>query len=126
MAKKISVLFWTISFNPNRLRQRKECHKFQDKQLNGPESSLIRIFQQINKMGKVLVFYVRSEGQIHGLDDDKVYLKDVAKSFQGQRIITERGTFKSWTTLFRENRRTLCEINASQFFQLIFSTFWIE
>lgn len=90
MAKKISVLFWTISFNPNRLRQRKECHKFQDKQLNGPESSLIRIFQQINKMGKVLVFYVRSEGQIHGLDDDKVNLKDVAKSFQGQRIITER------------------------------------
>ena len=31
-------------------------------------------------MGKVLVFCVRSEGQIHGLDDDKVYLKDVAKS----------------------------------------------
>ena len=50
----------------------------------------MRIFQQINKMGKVLVFCVRSEGQIHDLDDDKVYLKDVAKSFQEQRIITER------------------------------------
>lgn len=41
-------------------------------------------------MGKVLVFCVRSEGQIHGLDGDKVYLKDVANSFQGQRIIAER------------------------------------
>ena len=50
----------------------------------------MRIFQQINKMVKVLVFCVRSEGQIHDLDDDKVYLKDVAKSFQEQRIITER------------------------------------
>ena len=122
LAKKIYVLFWTISFNPNRLRQRKECHKFQDKQLNGPESSLIRTFQQINKRGKFLVFYSKRRSNSwpwwrQGVSKRCCKIVPRAKDYYWE------GTFKSCSTLFRENRRTLCEINASQFFQRIFFYF---